>query len=156
MESLAQFLARKGLHQDSSPEEVVKAKNEYRDQYMRQKQKEFRETHIRKEIYLTKREFGYLKGAAEKHQMKLSRFIKKIAFAYLKQLFIVPDDTHVRNLELELRRIGNNINQVTKHVNQKSEVKEEHVQVLLVLLKKIDNKVSNALRNPSKVQGGDQ
>ena len=78
MESLAQFFARKGLHKDSSPEEVVKARKEYRDQYMKQKQKEFRETHIRKEIYLTKREFGYLKHAAEKHQMKLSRFIKNL------------------------------------------------------------------------------
>jgi len=156
MDSLAQFLTAKGLDKTSNPDDIEKAKAEFKKLYFKEKQKEFRETHIRKEIYLTKKEFGYLIHHAEKHQQKLSRFIKNAAFAYLQNKYILPDDTQVRNLELEIRRAGNLWNQIAKRANTSGVVTKEDIRLIKVQLEVLSEKASKALRDPSKHGGNNE
>ncbi len=155
MESQSEFLARKGVFSDSAPEVIEEAKKQYRQQYLKEKQKEFRETHIRKELFLTKKEFGFLKHHAEKHQIKLSRFIKNAAIAYLKNEYLLPDDTQVRNLELETRRIGNLMNQIVRHIHASECITDDDVRMMKLQLQALEQKISSALRNPQKVGGDD-
>ena len=55
-----------------------------------------------------------LKRAAKAHNLPLGRFVIASSLAYLGRQYLVPDPDQVRELSLELRRIGVNLNQLAR------------------------------------------
>ena len=148
METLIQYLYRTGLLENGTKEEIEEAKKTFRKAYSQNKQREYRRQNIRKEIILTKKEFSVLCKAAEQRKIKLSPFLKKAALCYVNEHFILPEDSRVNGLELNLRRIGNNINQLIRYAHQKKGISVKDIQALQQQINKLEDEISRALRQP--------
>jgi hypothetical protein len=97
---------------------MSKGLHDGRRQYRKEYQSNYRKEHTRLEIALTEAQDRRLSEAAERHHIKRSAFVRKAAFSYLDRRYIVPDPELVRNLELSIRRIGTNLNQIARHESQ--------------------------------------
>ena len=79
--------------------------------------------------------------------MKMAPFIRASVLAYLDQCYVVPDDETVRQLELGIRRVGNNVNQLTALAHRAgfdpSAIAELHDH-----LAELEEEVSRAFRDP--------
>lgn len=71
-----------------------------------------RERPIQVKVYLNEKEHKRLQNKIEKSKLKQSDYIRKSILN--KDILVVED---IKELLIELKRIGNNINQLTKAVN---------------------------------------
>lgn len=153
MESLYQYLHRIGLlEQETSPDELSRAKQEYRKSYQRTYQKNYRNTHIRKDIYFTPVEYKQLSKIAKKHNQSVPKLCKQLTIAYLKSQFVLPDDKQVRQLELYLLGVTNNLNQLVRYIHQRKEFNISDIENLKVMVNTMETKVSQSLRSPENLQ----
>jgi hypothetical protein len=153
MESLYQYLHRIGLlEQEVTPEELARAKQEYRKVYQRAYQKSYRDANIRKDIYFTPTEYKQLSKVAKKYHLSVPGLCKQLTFAYLKTEFVLPADNHVRGLELYLRGATNNINQLVRYIHQRKELSYSDIENLRGRVNAMETKVSQSLRSPINLQ----
>ena len=153
MESLYQYLHRMGLlEQEVSPKELAQAKQKYRKDYQHAYQKKYRKAHIRKDIYFTPVEYKQLSKIAKKHNQSVPQLCKQLTIASLKSQFVLPDDKQVRQLELYLRGVTNNINQLVRYFHQRKDLNFNDIKNLKVLVNAMETKVSQALRSPENLQ----
>lgn len=141
------YLQSLGLLENGSDEQIAQAKLDFRAQQMKARLEKFEESHTRKAVFLTEKEFEVLAAAAKRHGMKLGTFIRLAAMAYVKTEYLLPSDSAVHELEVSLRRIGNNINQLTKHVHQRGFSPEDLV-AFQQKLNELETQVSQFLRQP--------
>lgn len=151
MQTLLEYLFETGVLEHGTKEEIEEAKKEYRRRYSKAKQKEFREENVRKEIILTKKEFSVLYKAAKKHKMKLAPFIKKAALSQVEEKYLLPSDSMVQELELAIRRIGNNVNQLVRYAHQNNYLPKETITEIQNQLNKLEEKISMAFREPPSI-----
>ena len=119
MESLYQYLDRMLHEYETTPSVLAEAKRQYRKLYQKDYQKKFRKNNIRKDIYFTPQEFSRLSKVAKHHKVSVPRLCKELSFAYLDSQFVLPDDKQIRRLELYLRGVTNNLNQLVRYVHQR-------------------------------------
>ena len=122
--------------------------DERRRRYKKEYQETFRKEHTRLEITLTKAQHGRLSEAAARHGMKRSSFAREGLFAYLDRRYIVPEPDVVRNLELGIRKIGLNLNQIARHVNTRRVAEVADIASANKLLIELEEIISRAFRNP--------
>ncbi len=118
-----------------------------RQQYLKRYQKLYRMERKRLELTLTPDEHQTLQDAAKRHKKKLSTFTKEAALAYLNQEFIVPDEEHLQRIELGIRRIGINLNQLVRRAHQ-SGIQPDTVAQLEELVRQLEQSVGDSLRHP--------
>lgn len=121
-----------------------------RRQYMREYQRRVRTHQKRVELVFAEEEYVRLRQAAKAHGQKLSPFLKACINGYLERRYIVPADSKVRVLELELRRIGTNINQLARKANRDG-VEVQDIEEALELVYRLEDAVTEAMRNPDEV-----
>ena len=127
---------------------MADTRDDDRLRYKREYQLAFRKEHTRLEITLTKAQHGRLSAEAARHGMKRSAFVREALFAYLDRRYLVPDPDVVRNLELGVRRIGTNVNQLARHVNTERVAKVADVEGANKLLVELEELISSAFRKP--------
>jgi len=66
-------------------------------------------------LWLTKEELAFLKNNISKTNLNQSTYIRKCILN--KEIRVIPG---IRELVIELKRIGNNLNQITRAVNEGS------------------------------------
>lgn len=153
MEILYQYLHRKGfLERETTKDELEEAKQQYRKLYLKEYQKEFRRINIRKDIYFTPIEFSKLSSASKKFNMPLPRLCKELTLAYLNNQFLLPDDTQIRQLEIYLRGVTNNINQLVRYIHQQKRLSENDLSILRTQINEMEERISLALRQPLNIQ----
>lgn len=153
MESLYQYLNRMGLlEHETIPSVLAEAKREYRKIYQKDYQKKFRKDNVRKDIYFTPQEFSRLSKVAKQHKMSVPRLCKELTFAYLNSQFVLPDDKQIRRLELYLRGVTNNINQLTKFANQRKGLSVNDMLIIKGQVNEMENHISTTLRSPVNLQ----
>lgn len=148
MESLLNYLFRIGVLENGTDKEIEKAKEDYRKFYVKEKQKVFRENHIRKEIILTPNEYAVLLREAQKRKIKLAPFIRKSCLCYINQHFLLPSDNRLQELCLEIRKIGNGCNQLVRYFHRKRGLSEKDLNELRKMLNQLEDRISHALRQP--------
>lgn len=74
----------------------------------------FRDKEIR--ISVSAEELKFAKQKAEYLNMKMSEMIRKLIF---DNNIVVCDTVNIQELSYEINKIGTNINQIAKHVNEK-------------------------------------
>jgi hypothetical protein len=111
-------------------------------------QKTFREGHKRMEVILTLKDWGKFKTQARKHGLKPGPFLKAAADAYLQKYYLLPDEKKLHDLEINLRRIGNNINQTARWTNKKQQVELAQLNHMQVQLNDLENWVRHAFTSP--------
>ena len=132
------YMTEFGLSENASEEERKKAKKEWRKLYMKQKYNEWKNKVVRQPLTFTKSEHEIIRQAAEQSQLKTSEFCKRQLLASLdgKQVDIAIE-RQLESLELkismvlnDLRRIGNNINQVARATNRTGFVSDLQQKIL--------------------------
>ena len=102
------------------------------------------------EILLMPSESKRLATEARKHGKRKATFAREAMFAYMDRRFVVPDDEVVQRLELAIRRIGTNLNQIARRVNENRVVTELDVEHANRLLAELEQVVTAAFRDPPK------
>lgn len=124
------------------------AKSTYRKMYNQSYQRQYRKTRICKSILFTRQELKLLDNAATTHGRKFSTFVREAALAYLDSTFIVPNELQVTALENQIRRIGNNLNQVVHLCHRQSNVFCDDVNALWQNVRELESEVSKTFRSP--------
>ena len=118
-----------------------------RREYLKRYQRELRRRMRRVELLFDQADYDRLQRAAQRHHMKMAPFIRASVLAYLNGVYIVPDEERVRQLELGLRRVGTNINQITARMHRAgfdpSVITELHQH-----LAELEDELTRAFRDP--------
>ncbi|MBL4585683.1 MAG: plasmid mobilization relaxosome protein MobC [Flavobacteriales bacterium] len=114
--------------------------------------KEYRNRHRRIEIVCAVDEFDSLKSSAKKHGKKLSPFLLECAFTYLKKGFILPDETELSELKTELRRWGNNLNQLAYQANKERSANTQLIYDSIALVKKLEHRLEQFFHRPISLE----
>lgn len=134
------------------PEELRKRERQARNRYMRDYMRAYRKRQERKSLTLTLSPARHrrLKRAAARSGRPLAAFIPEAAEAYLEKRYLVPADIQAR-LALavtEIRRIGNNINQLAHHANRKRATSRQALRDARRLLQRLEETVLRHLADP--------
>lgn len=151
-QTLKEYLFHLGVDKDTPPEEVAAIKAEYRKQYLKEKKQQRRRTHTSITLSYPNREAGTLKQEATSYQMKLPEYLRQCIDAYRSQTFILPNEEQIRSLEIELKRIGNNINQIAKHLNRQQRNPHSSIELVRKELEAFDQKFSRIFRAPWRLK----
>ncbi len=89
-----------------------------RREYLTDYQRQLRKRRRRVDVLFVPDEYGQIKRAATRHSMKVGPFIRACVAGYLHRVYVLPDDEVLRQLQLAIRRIGDNINQLVRHAHR--------------------------------------
>lgn len=112
----------------------------------------YRTRHKRIEIVCACEEYDLLKNSARKHGRKLSPFVLECAFSYLNEGFILPDEEAVSELKRELRRWGNNLNQIAYHANRTQQVSVGDITRAIQLVQTLETRLDRLFHEPKSLR----
>ncbi len=113
-----------------------------------ERQRELRKRYKRIELLVSPEENRLIEQAAKRHKRPKTRFAKDAVIAYLKGMYIVPDEQRLQDLELALKRIGTNVNQVAFVCNRNASVLERDVVELKYHLQPLESLIREAFARP--------
>ncbi len=145
--ALYDYLRSLNLLDNGTDEEIAKATIQFRREQNRARIQRFRNKHFRCEVFMTKDEHSLLYDESKKHGLKLGRFIKLSAISYVQKEYIVPDTNRLNNLELGIRKIGNNVNQLVRFTHAKG-LSESTLSQIQKHLNELEDRISTALQQP--------
>lgn len=88
---------------------------------------------------------------AKEKQMSVQEFIKELLkTTESSNGYVVPNDSQLKNLVLEIRKIGSNVNQITKYINTAKNVSVYDIQRLKERLTKLELLIISSLSTPPK------
>ncbi len=132
-------------------EELKSFKESHRREYIQDYQKRYRAQNKRVTFFLSKEQYASLEPVAKSQGMKVGAYVREAAFAYLNQVFLLPDDDQVHQLEIGIRRIGNNINQVVHRFHQGELEGTEVVREIQQKVNQLEEGVSAIFREPESL-----
>lgn len=142
-----EFLLKSGVDLNN-PEQVKQVKKIYRKTYLKQYMKNYNRSHKRRNLWFTLEENALIQSEAKRQKRKPSEFAKECILAYLNQKFLVPNEDAVQEVEVQIRKIGNNINQMAHLANRNKYVGAEEIQTLKQILFHMEDQVEKTLRQP--------
>ncbi len=152
MQSQSSFLEAQGVTDQTPKGEIQHLKTLHRQQYKRDHQKALYQRKITIRSFYTPNEHNQVKRAAAAHNMPWATFQKAATFAYMDKSFVVPDEETTHRLEMAIRRIGNNINQIARFVNAHHEARWPDIVAVNEYLDGLEQIINNALRHPPESQ----
>ena len=105
-------------------------------------------------VTLTKAEYRRSRKAAQATpEGNPPLFSAKPAFAYLDQRYLVPErlEAALYALTYQLTALGNNLNQIAKHVNTQRRASAEDLSAARTLLEHAEDLITSFVRNPPEV-----
>jgi ABC-type antimicrobial peptide transport system permease subunit len=99
-------------------------------------------------LVFTLNEEKELREKAEKKKLSLKDYIKVAISTYDDGRFIVPGDKKIQELILQIRKIGNNVNQLVRYINTNKKLDITDIQKLQKHLAEIEEKIKDLLENP--------
>lgn len=126
-------------------------KKERRREYVRKYMNDvYRKDHPSLNVTLTKSEYRRLRKEAKVSGRKCTAFFREAAFAYLNQEYLVPErlDEALYALTYQLTAMGNNLNQIAKHVNTQRRASPEDLSAARSLLEHAEDLIDSFVRNP--------
>lgn len=120
------------------------------------KRKQWREA---KKVYLSNKKYytlifhkdtaTRLENAAKEKNMTVREFIKALITSHNNGSgYVVPKDDILKNLIIEIRRIGTNINQITRFIHKDKSIRTEDIQYIENRLSQLEVTIIEALTNP--------
>lgn len=148
MQTLKEHLASLGMLGKEVDNAVLdKVKKQYYKEYHRQYYKQYKDRRIRVETRFSKSEYALLKQSARRHHKRASTHLKESALAYMEQSYVVPDERLLQDLKLQIRAIGNNVNQIAYRANS-SRGKAVDIQALFSQLNRLEKLIEEKLTSP--------
>ena len=123
-------------------------KPEKRKNYLKKYMKIYFQDKKRKELIFTKSEYSYLQKMANQHNQRVGCFARECIFSYLRKKYIVPNTDVLSKIGIDIRAIGNNINQIAKHTNKLKSLSLFNANKLNKKLAILENRIEKSINNP--------
>jgi hypothetical protein len=149
---LQQKLFESGLIEKGNTADIRAFKRQHTLEYALNHQKEYSEKTVRKTLIFTKEEMGFLTEKASEYNMKLSPFLKELAFAYLLGYFVNPDKNQKKVIEEELREMKNRITESIQYVHLNKNVSIKDIEALIQKITTLQETLNKHLENPPKLE----
>lgn len=111
--------------------------------------RKYEKTRKRVHLTLNKEELEEIKEASEKAKMRPSVFVKELILCQIHQnRFLSKDlESQLNETCLHLRRIGSNINQISKKVNTEGIAEKKEIEQALSLINSLENLLISKVTN---------
>ena len=117
----------------------------------REQKQAYRKNRKEYTLTLSLEESTQLEGFATVKNMQVLEFIKSLLKAYQNNTgYILPKDNTLKELVIEIRKIGNNINQITRFINTNKRISESDIKMLQELLSQLEQIIVHTMTNPTK------
>lgn len=121
MENFRTYLESKGLsHLQGAERKKIYA--EYKREYVRNFMKQKRSKHQVIELFLTEKDYERLKKSALNQGLSCSNFCQQLVLSNISDMVWIPNQQLISELQISIRKIGNNINQIARIANSQKEL----------------------------------
>lgn len=155
IEEMSEHLKDKLLDTDSQkladPQERELVREKHRKKYMDKYRKEYKHRTKRVNITLTNNEHFAVEVAAGDQGKRVSAYVKDAVIEKATNVYLLPEDSVAEDLLLQIRSIGNNINQLTRHIHRSGAISMEHMAQLQGQLKRIEDMVVEKFTQPTNI-----
>lgn len=116
----------------------------------RERKRAYRAKHFECMIRYSLKDGEAIKRKASAKNLTVQEYIKACVESYQDEKYIVPKNPVIQHLILQIRKVGNNINQLVRHIHTSKQISKSDIELLQNQLKKIDANVKEALYKPKK------
>lgn len=117
----------------------------------REQKQAYRKSRKEYALILGLNESKILEDYAKNKNMSATEFMKALIKAYQNNTeYILPKENMLRELIIEMRRIGNNINQIARFINTNKVLSLHDFKMLEKHLSRLEKQIATALTNPLK------
>ncbi len=151
--TLKEFLIEYGVTESTPKEKIAELKQAYKKSYQHFYQKIRTSREKRIDVRLSLEEYRQFKRYAKAHRRThLAPFIKEAVRAYAEKTYLAKNPTLITELIVQIRRIGNNINQVVQamHVTRDYQNHKYYTE-LLDQIEDLKHEVEEVLRTPAEL-----
>lgn len=120
------YLFQSGAIASGDPEKISQAALVFDKNYHRQYQKTYRQQRRRVELYFKLQDFQHIEKAAQQHECKVPGFIRGVLKEYLGKTIIVRHPKHIDKLTIQIKRMGNNLNQIARYAHTQQAFDQWH------------------------------
>lgn len=128
--------------------DLQEVKKEHRKEYFKQKQEEYKKKWRKIVLRFSYEELEQIDTIAQNHNLKRATFLKKCVFAYINDVFILPNDKQVNILENSINKIQQNINESIRYVHLNQNISREDLEVIKQQIHRLELVVSKSFRTP--------
>jgi hypothetical protein len=127
--------------------------NAEKRQVWREQKQAYRKNRKEYILILTPEQSLKVEELANEKQMSVQEYIRELLKVTTQgKGYVVPKDSEIKYLILEVRRIGSNINQIVKHINTVKAISIYDIQRIKERLTQLEQLILNSLNNPAKQQ----
>lgn len=127
-------------------------KKEHQKAYKKRKNKEYAKKFHRETIRFTFEEIADLSVLAQRHGMKRAPFLKALIFAYIKDLYVLPSDHQVRQLELEIGKISQSVSESIRYVHLNQNITKADIEEIKKQIHELEIQVSDMFRKAPSIK----
>lgn len=150
--NLQKKLFDSGLIEEGDSDKIIAFKKQYRSEYSKAYNQEYREKTVRKTLIFNTTEFDYLEAQAKVHKMKLSPFLKTVIFSYLEATFVFLDQDKLSAIETNLREINARIAQSIQYIHLSNEVSLNDIESLKLAVFDLEKSIKTTLNKPPRLE----
>ena len=116
-----------------------------RTEYQRQYHQAYKQKKKAVKVYFDPKDYNAILKISAKQGKKLAAFIRESVFAQARHVYLFPSsvEDEIKSCIRNMRGIGNNINQISKHANEQGYLPPESLEQVLQYLKKLEDEVRN-------------
>ena len=148
--SFLKWLETKKRKKPFSKEELKDLRKEYKRLYHKAYYYKRKKNNHQTVVRMTVQEHKTLNSLAKKHNKSLNVFMKESALAYANKSYMPRDPKQIDSVLQEIRKAGNNINQIAHQINKMKYRKVPHS--IENEMKVIDNSFQTLLRYVEKIE----
>lgn len=147
MENFRTYLQSKGLsHLQGAERKKIYA--EYKREYVRNFMKQKRSKHQVIEIYLTEKDYARLTNTAQHYRLSRSGFCQQLVLSNISDTVWIPNQQIIAELQISIRKVGNNINQIARIANSKKELTPQLWEETHQKLRQLEELIKENLSHP--------
>ena len=147
MKWFRRYLEKQGLtHLEGL--ELEKERQAYQKTYAREYMRQRRKKHQSIELLFTQESFALIKVVASKYDLKPTTYCKQLVESSIGNVPMELNKELIESVIIEIKRVGNLINQITRKINATSTVYPSQLQSISQLLERLEQEVQAQLEQP--------
>ncbi|MET3539064.1 plasmid mobilization relaxosome protein MobC [Chryseobacterium limigenitum] len=147
MENFRTYLLGKGLsHLQGAERKKIYA--EYKREYVRNFMKQKRSKHQVIELFLTEKDYERLTKTAQHYGLSRSSFCQQLVLSNISDTVWIPNQQLISELQISIKKIGNNINQIARIANSKKELTHQLWEEAYQKLHQLEELIKENLSHP--------
>jgi len=145
--NLFSFLNSSGVLENGTHDQIQKVRAEYWREYKRKWRNAKRKSEKEITISFTQDEFKEISNESKRHKLSRTQFIKKVCFAYINKIFIVPDSKEVKRIAQQLSMTYNSI----QGLLEENKIEFKSGKSILEAIFNLEREILPGLHNPKSL-----